>query len=360
MEEKENVKLDDIDNIDSPSKSESKNENDEAKWYIVTSITGNEDTVYKNIEDKVRAYNLEEVVQEIKLLKTREITVEVFDQINNPPPTRFRNTKSITWETLPGNRYKKTRVRYVNKFPGYIYIKMLMADDAWYIIRNTFGVTGFVGSSGKGAKPIPMSDFEVENLFNPELNKDIIIEKTHGSFVEATVEKPAKSELENKIEFLAKSEPIDEEGFFDSKLGNNQSSEVKELESDNSNENENSEISANESIGKDNEYFENHDQIIDEIVVDKTDQSAQEQIDESSEQEDSKPEFIDIHHHGNSQNKSEFPVGSVVELVSGSMQGYDATITEVDVINKKAKVAIDMLGRETIVDVDFSQLRKKD
>ena len=49
-------------------------------------------------------------------------------------------------------------------FPGYILVEMIMSDEAWYIVRNTPGVTGFIGSSGKGAKPTPLQPFEVDNI----------------------------------------------------------------------------------------------------------------------------------------------------------------------------------------------------
>ena len=49
-------------------------------------------------------------------------------------------------------------------FPSYVLIEMVMSDDAWFIVRNTQGVTGFIGSSGKGAKPIPLSPTEVDRI----------------------------------------------------------------------------------------------------------------------------------------------------------------------------------------------------
>ena len=55
-------------------------------------------------------------------------------------------------------------------FPGYVLTEMIMTDDSWYVVRNTPGVTGFVGSSGSGSKPTPLLPEEVEQNF-----------KTHGS-----------------------------------------------------------------------------------------------------------------------------------------------------------------------------------
>ena len=49
-------------------------------------------------------------------------------------------------------------------FPGYILVEMVMTDEAWYVVRNTPGVTGFIGSSGKGAKPTPLQPNEVDKI----------------------------------------------------------------------------------------------------------------------------------------------------------------------------------------------------
>ena len=49
-------------------------------------------------------------------------------------------------------------------FPGYVLVEMIMSDEAWYAVRNTPGVTGFIGSSGKGAKPIPLSPQEIDKI----------------------------------------------------------------------------------------------------------------------------------------------------------------------------------------------------
>ncbi len=49
-------------------------------------------------------------------------------------------------------------------FPGYILVEMIMTDEAWYIVRNTPGVTGFIGSSGKGAKPTPLKPQEIDKI----------------------------------------------------------------------------------------------------------------------------------------------------------------------------------------------------
>ena len=62
------------------------------------------------------------------------------------------------------NGVKKEKVKKM--FPGYVLVEMVMSDEAWYIVRNTAGVTGFIGSSGKGAKPIPLLPQEVDKILN--------------------------------------------------------------------------------------------------------------------------------------------------------------------------------------------------
>ena len=51
-----------------------------------------------------------------------------------------------------------------NIFPGYLFVEMIMTDEAWYVVRNTPGVTGFIGSSGGGAKPFPVAKEEMEAI----------------------------------------------------------------------------------------------------------------------------------------------------------------------------------------------------
>src|SRR5699024_12058884 len=57
---------------------------------------------------------------------------------------------------------KKTAMKKF--FPGYVLVEMIMTDDSWYVVRNTPGVTGFIGSSGQGTKPTPLLQHEVDKL----------------------------------------------------------------------------------------------------------------------------------------------------------------------------------------------------
>ena len=105
----------------------------QAKWYVVHTYSGYENKVKADLEKKIKNRELEDYFF--------EIIVPMEEQI----------------EIKDGKR--KTNLRKV--FPGYVLIKMIVTDESWYIVRNTRGVTGFVGS---GADPIPLTDEEIRNM----------------------------------------------------------------------------------------------------------------------------------------------------------------------------------------------------
>lgn len=152
------------------------------QWYIATTYSGREDSVVRDLHAKIKSLNLLEYVKTIRTFKTKVITEKLFDS-SNPPPAHMRNSKNIRWEK--GNRpntYKKIETRIVNKFPGYIFIEMVLNDKVWLAIRNSLYITGFVGSSGKGAKPIPISSDELQiMLFDDPLSTNSDSDKTKQS-----------------------------------------------------------------------------------------------------------------------------------------------------------------------------------
>ncbi|BES65936.1 transcription termination/antitermination protein NusG [Gottschalkiaceae bacterium SANA] len=103
------------------------------KWYVVHTYSGHENKVKKNIEKMVENRGMEDQLEEVSV--PMEEVVEVKD----------------------GKRVVKER----KKFPGYVLVKMIMNDKTWYIVRNTAGVTGFVGP---GSKPIPLTDEEMRRM----------------------------------------------------------------------------------------------------------------------------------------------------------------------------------------------------
>lgn len=106
---------------------------EEAKWYVAHTYSGYENKVKANIEKSVENRGISDLIQAV------EVPVE--DVI----------------EEKDGN--EKVVKRKI--FPGYVVIKMIMNDESWYVVRNTRGVTGFVGP---GSKPVPLSDEEVEKM----------------------------------------------------------------------------------------------------------------------------------------------------------------------------------------------------
>lgn len=105
----------------------------EANWYVVHTYSGYENKVKANIEKTIENRHLEEEILEVR--------VPVEDVVE------MRNGKQ--------NVVKK------KLFPGYVLINMIMNDDTWYVVRNTRGVTGFVGP---GSKPVPLSEAEMKPL----------------------------------------------------------------------------------------------------------------------------------------------------------------------------------------------------
>ena len=105
----------------------------QAKWYVVHTYSGYENKVAENIEKVVENRKLHELIEEVRI--PTEIVSEVKDG--------------------------KTTQAERKLFPSYVLVKMIMTDESWYIVRNTRGVTGFVGP---GSKPVPLSEKEVAAL----------------------------------------------------------------------------------------------------------------------------------------------------------------------------------------------------
>lgn len=106
---------------------------DNAKWYVVHTYSGYENTVAASIEKAVENRGLRDLIQEVSI--PLETVTEITD---NGPKTVERKV-----------------------FPGYVLVKMVMTDETWHLVRNVRGATGFVGS---GNKAIPLSDEEIAAL----------------------------------------------------------------------------------------------------------------------------------------------------------------------------------------------------
>ena len=163
----------------------------QAKWYIITVISGNENSVITNLKGKIASYGYSDKVEDIRIIKEKNITIEEFNS-ENAPASVGRKLKNGEWKTIEKNGkvyYQLIKNEERNKFSGYIFIKMFMDDDIWFIIRNTQLVTGIVGSSGKNAKPVPVSDEEIEMILNIENNQSSeIIENTEMNIAKDAVD----------------------------------------------------------------------------------------------------------------------------------------------------------------------------
>jgi len=105
----------------------------EKEWYVVNTYSGHENKVKEKLEMRASSMGMEDHILRVVVPEQKEIDANGKEKI------------------------KKL-------FPGYILVEMIMTDEAWFIVRNTPGVTGFIGSSGKGAKPFPLTPSEVDRI----------------------------------------------------------------------------------------------------------------------------------------------------------------------------------------------------
>ncbi|OCS87979.1 transcription termination/antitermination protein NusG [Caryophanon tenue] len=108
----------------------------EKQWYVVHTYSGYENRVKANLEKRVETMGMEDKIFRVIVPEHEE--------------TDLKDGK------------KRSVMRKI--FPGYVLVEIIMTDDSWYVVRNTPGVTGFIGSSGGGAKPTPLLPEEVERL----------------------------------------------------------------------------------------------------------------------------------------------------------------------------------------------------
>ncbi|WP_188456367.1 transcription termination/antitermination protein NusG [Virgibacillus oceani] len=108
----------------------------EKNWYVVHTYSGYENKVKTNLEKRVETMGMEDKIFRVIVPEDEE--------------TEIKNGKK--------------KVLKKKFFPGYVLAEMIMTDDSWYVVRNTPGVTGFVGSSGHGSKPTPLLPDEVDTV----------------------------------------------------------------------------------------------------------------------------------------------------------------------------------------------------
>lgn len=118
------------------------------QWYVVNTYSGHESKVKEKLDMRINSMEMQENIFRVIVPERKEVEIK------------------------DGKKKEKKK----KLFPGYVLVEMIMSDESWYIVRNTPGVTGFLGSSGKGAKPVPLYDEEVERLFNEiGMDKDNVV-----------------------------------------------------------------------------------------------------------------------------------------------------------------------------------------
>ena len=127
------------------------------QWYVVNTYSGHESKVKEKLEMRAESMDMKDYIFRVIIPEQKE--VEVKDGV--------------------------TKEKVKKMFPGYVLIEMIMSDEAWYVVRNTPGVTGFIGSSGKGAKPTPLQPYEVDSiLHNMGISRiDVDVDLKEGSKV---------------------------------------------------------------------------------------------------------------------------------------------------------------------------------
>ena len=109
---------------------------EEKNWYVVNTYSGHESKVKEKLDMRINSMEMQENIFRVIVPERKEVEIK--------------------------DGKKKEKIKKL--FPGYVLVEMIMSDESWYIVRNTPGVTGFLGSSGKGAKPVPLYPEEVERI----------------------------------------------------------------------------------------------------------------------------------------------------------------------------------------------------
>ncbi|MBN2604340.1 MAG: transcription termination/antitermination factor NusG [Bacilli bacterium] len=104
------------------------------RWYVVQTYSGFENSVKINLERRIESMQMEDRIFQVMI----------------PEEIRIEKKADGT-----------TKEKMVKIFPGYVFLEMEVTDDSWFVVRNTPGVTGFLGSSGGGTKPIPVPNEEI-------------------------------------------------------------------------------------------------------------------------------------------------------------------------------------------------------
>ena len=160
----------------------------EAKWYVVHTYSGYENKVKANIDKTIENRHLEDQILEVR----------------------------VPMQEVVESKNGAQKVSQKKMFPGYVMLHMIMNDDTWYVVRNTRGVTGFVGP---GSKPVPLTEAEIDALgimnaevvSNYEVGETIVVasgawKDTVGMVKEVN---PQKQTLTINVELFGRETPVE-------------------------------------------------------------------------------------------------------------------------------------------------------
>ena len=167
----------------------------EANWYVVHTYSGYENKVKANIDKTIENRHLENQILEVR----------------------------VPLEDVEENKDGKRRIVQKKMFPGYVLIHMILNDDTWYVVRNTRGVTGFVGP---GSKPVALSEAEMERLgiqnvvvqIDFEVGDSVVITSGAWKDTESVIQSinEAKRTVTINVEMMGRETPL-EIGFAEVK-----------------------------------------------------------------------------------------------------------------------------------------------
>lgn len=172
---------------------------DNRNWFVIHTYSGYENKVKANLERRIHSMGMQD--------KIFRVLVPMEDEVEFKDGKRKITPKKV--------------------FPGYVLVEMIMDDQSWYVVRNTQGVTGFVGSPGPGEKPVPLQEKEVKTILKqmgieaPKLKIDFAkgdrIKVTSGPFFDFTgvVDEiaPEKERLRALISIFGRETPVELEFF---------------------------------------------------------------------------------------------------------------------------------------------------
>ncbi len=182
----------------------------EKAWYVINTFNMREHQVAKDLKARAESFNMTDKIFRVICAEYEE---PVLDE---------KGKQKMAIDKKTGQKVPKVKVK--NFYPGYIFVEMIMTDETWFVVRNTPGVSGITGSSGKGAKPFPIPREEIEPVLKrmhiedkdmySEYKVGDLIKIISGNFqdVEGTIESIDKErgQVEVQIVFLGRYNTITE------------------------------------------------------------------------------------------------------------------------------------------------------